>query len=87
MPRHSPPLQSSDILVAWRLDRLGQSMRQPTTLVEDLRTNGIGFRSLNEAVIDATSASGELVFNIFSALAQFEHRLIQERTKADLAAA
>lgn len=34
-----------------------------------------------------TSASGELIFNIFSALAQFERRLIQERTKAGLAAA
>ena len=48
---------------------------------------GIGFRSLNEGAIDTTSASGELIFNIFSALAQFERRLIQERTKAGLAAA
>jgi DNA invertase Pin-like site-specific DNA recombinase len=80
-------LQSGDILVVWRLDRLGRSMRHLITLVEDLRSKGIGFRSLSEGAIDTTSASGELIFNIFSALAQFERRLIQERTKAGLAAA
>ena len=80
-------LQSGDILVVWRLDRLGRSMRHLITLVEDLRSCGVGFRSLNEGAIDTTSASGELIFNIFSALAQFERRLIQERTKAGLAAA
>ena len=80
-------LQSDDVLVVWRLDRLGRSMRHLITLVEDLRSRGVGFRSLNEGAIDTTSASGELIFNIFSALAQFERRLIQERTKARLAAA
>ena len=80
-------LQAGDIFVVWRLDRLGRSMRHRITLVEDLRGKGIGFRSLNEGAIDTTSASGELIFNIFSALAQFERRLIQERTKAGLAAA
>ena len=80
-------LKPGDILVVWRLDRLGRSMRHLTTLVKDLREKGIGFRSLQEGVIDATSPSGELIFNIFSAPAQFERRLIQERTKAGLAAA
>lgn len=80
-------VQSGDILVVWRLDRLGRSMRHLITLVEDLRDRGVGFRSLNEGAIDTTNASGELIFNIFSALAQFERRLIQERTKAGLAAA
>ena len=80
-------LQSGDVLVVWRLDRLGRSMRHLITIVEGLRSRGIGFRSLNEGAIDTTSASGELIFNIFSALAQFERRLIQERTKAGLAAA
>jgi DNA invertase Pin-like site-specific DNA recombinase len=80
-------LQSDDILVVWRLDRLGRSIRHLITLVENLRARGVGFRSLNEGAIDTTSASGELIFNIFSALAQFERRLIQERTKAGLAAA
>ena len=80
-------LESGDILVVWRLDRLGRSMRHLITLVEDLRDRGVGFRSLQEGAIDTTSASGELIFNIFSALAQFERRLIQERTKAGLAVA
>jgi DNA invertase Pin-like site-specific DNA recombinase len=80
-------LQGGDVLVVWRLDRLGRSMRHLITLVEDLRSCDVGFRSLNEGAIDTTSASGELIFNIFSALAQFERRLIQERTKAGLAAA
>jgi DNA invertase Pin-like site-specific DNA recombinase len=80
-------LQGGDVLVVWRLDRLDRSMRHLISLVEDLRSRGIGFRSLNEGAIDTTSASGELIFNIFSALAQFERRLIQERTTAGLAAA
>ena len=57
-------LQSGDILVVWRLDRLGRSMRHLITLVEDLRNKGIGFRSINEGAIDTTCASGELIFNI-----------------------
>ena len=80
-------LQPGDTLAVWRLDRLGRSMRHLVTLIEDLRERGIGFRSISDGMIDTTSASGELIFHIFSALAQFERRLIQERTKAGLAAA
>ena len=47
----------------------------------------MGFRSINDGGIDTTTASGEMVFNIFAALAQFERRLIQERTQAGLKAA
>ena len=56
-------------------------------LIEDLPAKQIAFKSICDGVIDTTSASGELVFNIFSSLAQFERRLIQERTRAGLAAA
>ena len=56
-------------------------------LVNDLHAKGIGFRSICDGVIDTTTASGELIFNIFSSLAQFERRLIQERTRAGLASA
>ena len=80
-------LRRGDTLVVWHLDRLGRSMRHLVNLIEDLKTRGIGFRSLSDGMIDTTSALGELVFNIVSALAQFERRLIQERTKAGLAAA
>ena len=80
-------LQRGDTLVVWRLDRLGRSMRHLVNMIEDLKGRGIGFRSISDGMIDTTSASGELVLNIFSALAQFERRLIQERTNAGLAAA
>ena len=80
-------LRKGDTLVVWRLDRLGRSMRHLVNMIEELKERGIGFRSISDGMIDTTSASGELVLNIFSALAQFERRLIQERTKAGLAAA
>lgn len=80
-------LQSGDVLLVWRLDRLGRSMAHLVSLIETLRTRGIGFRSICDGAIDTTTASGELIFGIFAALAQFERRLIQERTKAGLIAA
>jgi DNA invertase Pin-like site-specific DNA recombinase len=80
-------LVPGDTLIVWRLDRLGRSMTHLVTLVTALLEKGIGFRSLGDGMIDTTTASGELVFNIFSSLAQFERRLIQERTKAGLSAA
>ena len=80
-------LQQGDTLVVWRLDRLGRSMHHLVALIGHLRDRGIGFRSVSDGLIDTTSPSGELIFHIFSALAQFERRLIQERTKAGLASA
>lgn len=56
-------------------------------LVQSLFERQIGFKSLCDGAIDTTTASGELIFNIFSAMAQFERRLIQERTRAGLASA
>jgi DNA invertase Pin-like site-specific DNA recombinase len=80
-------LAPGDTLVVWRLDRLGRSMTHLVTLIEELLQRQVKFRSLYDGAIDTTTASGELVFNIFSALAQFERRLTQERTRAGLAAA
>jgi len=80
-------LQGGDILLVWRLDRLGRSMRHLVTLIDQLREKNIGFRSVCDGAIDTTTPSGELIFHVFSALAQFERRLIQERTNAGLAAA
>lgn len=54
------------------------------TLIDQLRDRNIGFRSVGDGAIDTTTPSGELIFMVFSALAQFERRLIQERTKAGL---
>jgi DNA invertase Pin-like site-specific DNA recombinase len=80
-------LAPGDTLVVWRLGRLGRSMPHLVTMIAALLERQVGFRSLCDGAIDTTTASGELVFHIFSALAQFERRLIQERTRAGLAAA
>jgi DNA invertase Pin-like site-specific DNA recombinase len=50
-------LESGDVLVVWRLDRRGRSMRHLITIVEDLRDRGVGFRSLQEGAIDTTNAT------------------------------
>ena len=55
--------------------------------MEQLRQRKVGFKSLCDGAIDTTTASGELIFHIFTALAQFERKLIQERTRAGLDAA
>ncbi len=80
-------MKAGDTLIVWRLDRLGRSMPHLISLIEDLKKNKISFKSICDGAIDTTTASGELIFNIFSSLAQFEKRLIQERTKAGLSAA
>jgi DNA invertase Pin-like site-specific DNA recombinase len=80
-------LRLGDVLLVWRLDRLGRSVRHLVTLIDQLKELGVGFRSVCDGAIDTTTPSGELIFHIFSALAQFERQLIQERTKAGIAAA
>jgi DNA invertase Pin-like site-specific DNA recombinase len=82
-------LQPGNTLVVWKLDRLGRTMKHLVNLVDDLGTKGIGLQVLTGqgAKIDTTTPSGRMVFGIFSALAEYERDLIQERTKAGLAAA
>ncbi len=79
-------LREGDTIIVWRLDRLGRSLKDLVEIIAGLEERNIGFRSLNEA-IDTTNAGGKLIFHIFAALAEFERSLIQERTKAGLAAA
>lgn len=79
-------LRPGDILVVWRLDRLGRSTRHLIDQLSDLQDRGIEFRSLQEN-IDTTTSGGRLVFHIFASLAEFERDLITERTNAGLAAA
>jgi len=79
-------LRSGDVVVVWRLDRLGRSLRNLIDLVQSLAERGVGFRSLTES-IDTTTANGRLFFSIMGALAEFERDLIRERTQAGLAAA
>ena len=77
------------MLVVWKLDRLGRSLRHLVNTAQDLAERGIGFKVLSGqgAEIDTTTAAGKLVFGIFAALAEFEHELIRERTRAGLLAA
>jgi DNA invertase Pin-like site-specific DNA recombinase len=79
-------LREGDVLVVWRLDRLGRSLRHLIELMAEFEGEGIGFQSVSEA-IDTTTPGGKLVFHIFGALAEFERNLIRERTKAGLDAA
>jgi DNA invertase Pin-like site-specific DNA recombinase len=79
-------MRAGDTLVVWKLDRLARSLKQLIETVESLEGQGIGFRSLTEA-IDTTTAGGKLVFHIFAALAEFERGMVRERTRAGLDAA
>ncbi|MFN3468111.1 MAG: recombinase family protein [Novosphingobium sp.] len=79
-------LRDGDVLVVWRLDRLGRSLPHLIETVGKLEARGVGFRSLSEA-IDTTTPGGRLIFHVFGALGQFERDLIRERTKAGLTAA
>src|SRR3954463_390238 len=78
--------REGDVLVVWKLDRLGRSLAHLLEIVTTLEKRGVGFRSITEA-IDTTTPGGRLVFHLFAALGQFERDLIQERTRAGLAAA
>src|SRR5439155_14405985 len=70
---------AGDTLVVWRLDRLGRSLLHGVTVIAELGQRQVSFRSLCDGALDTTTATGDRVFHIFSALAQFERRLIQER--------
>jgi DNA invertase Pin-like site-specific DNA recombinase len=82
-------LREGEILVVWKLDRLGRDLTHLVSTVQEVAERGIGFRVLagQGAGIDTTTASGKLVFGIFAALAAFERELIRERTLAGLQAA
>ncbi len=79
-------VRKGDVIVVWKLDRLGRSLKHLVDLVNALMEKGVGLKSLQDS-IDTTSAQGRLVFNIFASLAEFERDLIIERTQAGLSAA
>jgi DNA invertase Pin-like site-specific DNA recombinase len=79
-------MRRGDVLVVWRLDRLGRSLKNLIENVNQLGGKGIGFRSLQES-IDTTTSGGKLIFHMFGALAEFERDVIRERTQAGLQAA
>ncbi|EGH04928.1 resolvase domain-containing protein [Pseudomonas amygdali pv. aesculi str. 0893_23] len=79
-------VRAGDVLVIWKLDRMGRSLKHLVELVGNLIERKVGLLSLNDP-IDTTSAQGRLVFNLFASLAEFERELIRERTQAGLSAA
>lgn len=79
-------LRPGDVLVVWKLDRLGRSLRHLIEVIQDLDARGVGFRSLTEG-IDTTTPMGKLVLHILGAIAEFESDLIKERVNAGLEAA
>lgn len=82
-------LREGDVLLVWKLDRLGRNLRHLVDTVCDLSERNIGFRVLSGhgANIDTSTPSGKLIFGIFASLAEFEREIIRERTNAGLAAA
>ncbi|MGJ8678295.1 MAG: recombinase family protein [Akkermansiaceae bacterium] len=79
-------LRKGDTLVVWRLDRLGRSLKDLITWMNELVEQEIHFESLQEK-IDTATPTGKLVFHLFGAIAEFERDLIRERTHAGLVAA
>lgn len=79
-------LRKGDVVVIWKLDRLGRSLKDLVTLMTQLQDKGVGLLSLNDH-INTTTPTGKLTFHLFAALAEFERDIIRERTQAGLAAA
>lgn len=75
-------------IVVWRLDRLGRNMEDLISIVNMLNNRGISFHSLQENItMNKSSSTGQLIFHLFAAFAEFERNLIMERSAADRAAA
>ena len=80
--------RSGDTIVVWRLDRLGRNMEDLITLVNELNNRGVSFHSLEENItMDKSSSTGQLLFHLFAAFAEFERNLILERSSAGRIAA
>jgi DNA invertase Pin-like site-specific DNA recombinase len=79
-------LQDGDTLIVWKLDRLGRSLRDLIAMLDDLRTRGLKFRSLTEA-IDTDTPTGRAMWQVIGVLAELERSPISERTRAGVKAA
>lgn len=79
-------VREGDVIVVWKLDRLGRSLKNLVDLISLFQERGVGFKSLQDS-IDTTTPTGKLTFHLFAALAEFERAIISERTKAGLEAA
>ena len=74
-------IRDGDVLVVWKLDRLGRSVGHLVETVQRIEAAGAGFRSLTEG-IDTTTSTGRLLLHLFASLAQFERDLIKDRVNA-----
>jgi DNA invertase Pin-like site-specific DNA recombinase len=72
-----------DVVVCWRLDRLGRNLRHLILLLDELQALGVAFVSLAEG-IDATTPAGRLQLHVLGAIAEFERDRIRERVMAGL---
>jgi DNA invertase Pin-like site-specific DNA recombinase len=79
-------LRHTDVLVIWKLDRLGRTVKGLVDFVADLHGRKIQFRSLTDG-IDTTTPAGRFFFHVMASLAQMERELLAERTRAGLDAA
>jgi DNA invertase Pin-like site-specific DNA recombinase len=79
-------LRKDDLVVVWKLDRLGRSLKDLVRIVGAIQEKGAHIKSLQDH-IDTSSPQGRLTFHLFASLAEFEREIIAERTKAGLAAA
>ena len=79
-------IRPKDVVIIWKLDRLGRSLKDLVQLVTEIQDKDAGLKSLHDN-IDTTTPQGKLTFHIFAALAEFESDMIRERTNAGLAAA
>jgi len=79
-------LRPGDTLIVWKLDRLGCSLRDLITMLDELRTQGVKFRSLTEH-IDTETAAGRAMWQMIGVMAEMERSMIAERTRAGVKAA
>lgn len=80
--------REGDTIVVWRLDRLGRNMQDLITIVNQLNDRGVSFYSIQENItMDKSSSTGQLMFHLFAAFAEFERNLILERSAAGREAA
>src|SRR5215468_1501791 len=73
-------IESSDVLVVTRLDRLARSTRDLLNVIAALTERGAGFKSLKDAWADTTTPHGRLMLTVLGGLAEFERELIRART-------
>ena len=80
---------AGDVLVVWKLDRLGRSLLDLVNLTEALKGRGVGLKVLtgHGSMVDTTKAEGRMIFGILASLAEFERELIGERTRAGMKSA